>query len=553
MEGFLTMKTTFSYISVYMILDGQYISCYDGLNIDPVGLRSTTCIKNAIISKFTKKGYNYGLSIKLTGNNKMKLKFDCADATTCSSWFNTLTKAAVLHIDEAERKELPLKFCKQIGLNIDEIGGIHGLTKSHVTKAYRKLCLKEHPDKGGDATNFNLITIAYNNLLAIVNEENEKKNSSLVRYEAKIKKGGDNVGLGLIVIEDKLRNQVVVQQLNKAINVLGLSEDSNGEIKANDALIGIDKDDCTHWPLSRIRARLGVKRVPVESVVLFTFERRIPHDYDINDQDEQPISPWISPPTSPLFQKSYDSSTYSANDNPYFKEENNNFQTNVSNDQNEEDVQHIKEDIYDNDVDESYVDEYNNDNSNNDYNNNDNNFYDDNPSNTVFTFSDDHINASEKKIHEIENRLNFQYKAESYSPSQHAANEIEEIITNNKHYNGRDDSIKSNRTNQQRDSRLQLLNQELENKIAILKVNMEKEKQELLFQSKNNRALQNDVLKYKNKVEELSNIIESKVMESSSSQLLQQIINLSNQYHESEQNKREMQAMLNHCIQKSNE
>lgn len=61
----------------------------------------------------------------------------------------------------------------------------------------------------------------------------------------------------------------------------GISEEAEGEIRIDDAIIGIDKEDVSSWPISRIRSRIENFRVPVGSTVLFLMERRVPKDEGI--------------------------------------------------------------------------------------------------------------------------------------------------------------------------------------------------------------------------------------------------------------------------------
>jgi len=48
-----------------------------------------------------------------------------------------------------------------------------------------------------------------------------------------------------------------VQSTQRNILLRGLSEEAEGEILQGDALVAIDKDDCSHWPMSRVKARVS--------------------------------------------------------------------------------------------------------------------------------------------------------------------------------------------------------------------------------------------------------------------------------------------------------
>jgi len=78
---------------------------------------------------------------------------------------------------------------------------------------------------------------------------------------------------------------VLVQSLQDNIILHGISPEGDGSIRAGDALVLIDNDDCSCWPLSRIRARLNNFRIPVGNTVRLTFERRVPLQQENNDDD----------------------------------------------------------------------------------------------------------------------------------------------------------------------------------------------------------------------------------------------------------------------------
>lgn len=82
-------------------------------------------------------------------------------------------------------------------------------------------------------------------------------------------------GLGLSVIDNKVSGRVIVQSVQPSIILRALSMEGDGEIRPGDAIIAIENDDCTNWPISRVRARLSNNRVEVGAYVHFTFERRL--------------------------------------------------------------------------------------------------------------------------------------------------------------------------------------------------------------------------------------------------------------------------------------
>ena len=53
-----------------------------------------------------------------------------------------------------------------LGRVCQELNVTKGANESEVKKAYKRLALTMHPDKGGDAARFHSITLAYNSLMA---------------------------------------------------------------------------------------------------------------------------------------------------------------------------------------------------------------------------------------------------------------------------------------------------------------------------------------------------------------------------------------------------
>jgi hypothetical protein len=282
MEGFVTIRTTFGgYLKVWMVLDCQQLSYYEDFDLPnqcPKKLKGSMNVRDAEIKKFSDDNSNikHGLKIKATAKGGKVSKLQCAmpDAAICSSWYNSLNRAINLHKEDEDRMNRPLEYKKT--LQIEDKQG-EKLTQGMIAKAYKKLCLSAHPDKGGDPAVFNQIRHAYTELMAIQQMSDERDNTVALQYEALVEKVS-GLGLGISVVEDKLKRQIVVSSVNDKIRIHGITEDSHGEIKAGDILVGIDHDDCSLWWLSRIRARLDNYRIPMNDKVLLTFERRIHKD-----------------------------------------------------------------------------------------------------------------------------------------------------------------------------------------------------------------------------------------------------------------------------------
>ena len=155
------------------MLERQQLSFYESLDLKAQqshGIKGIVFVKDAEIKKGSEPGRPYCLQIIVTNNKSSNTTtFQCDDAQICSVWFQTLIKAAKLHKEESQRQAEPLLNRGILGFSADQ-----KLTKSLITKTYKKLCLQAHPDKGGDMDTFNKINSAYSFLIAYQEEQDAK-------------------------------------------------------------------------------------------------------------------------------------------------------------------------------------------------------------------------------------------------------------------------------------------------------------------------------------------------------------------------------------------
>lgn len=280
MEGYLKIyiKRKFSapyFEKVWVVLDRQQLYYYQKLDLveqTPQNIKGIYLIRNASVEKLKSGLFDSQHAIKVvTEDTSQNIILECGDPNICTTWFNALMKAVVIHSDEEERLSLRDRCCEQLRIDPSQ-----KLTKPLISRTYKKLALQTHPDKGGDVDLFNKINIAYTSLMSIQANLDELEECLTIDYEAIVEKAGDGVGLGIVVLEDKLRGGIVVQSVQENTRIHGLTAEAEGRILPGDVLIAIDKDDCSHWVLSRVRARLNNFRVPLGSKVHFSFERRVP-------------------------------------------------------------------------------------------------------------------------------------------------------------------------------------------------------------------------------------------------------------------------------------
>jgi hypothetical protein len=201
-------------------------------------------LQNAVISKVKLADHEHSLSIQCQGKKSTEI-FALDSFSLQTDWFKALERASLLHEEERQRMEAPLHYRALLGLQPEV-----KLSRHLIVKAFRKSSLKSHPDKGGDPERFQEIRQAYTSLLALQTEEDERRHSSEIEYEAVIEKA-EGVGLGIVVLEDTIRRRIIIQTIQKNIFLRGLSEESEGQLRPGDCLTAIENDHCQHWPLSR--------------------------------------------------------------------------------------------------------------------------------------------------------------------------------------------------------------------------------------------------------------------------------------------------------------
>ena len=277
MEGYVYRKTGFGgfFVRTFAVLDKQRLSFYETLDTETHaynGFKGSIFVKNGLLES-TKDGMrNYCLKIsesKEEMKNNGKSEFlDCGDPKNCQAWATALNRAFKYHTDQLKKREEPRKFRRLLELPEDG-----KLTKAQIAKNYKRVCLKNHPDKGGDANLFAEMASAYNALLIIQDYEDKYADCEVVEYELVLIKGKQ--GLGFSVAEDRAKGGVYVSDVHENIQVVGITAESQGEIRIHDRILGIDKDDASDWPISRIRARLHNSRVNRGQRITFIMERLV--------------------------------------------------------------------------------------------------------------------------------------------------------------------------------------------------------------------------------------------------------------------------------------
>jgi hypothetical protein len=281
MEGQVALKGSWSWSRAWAILDEQqftFYKCLDTETQEPRGVLSLFHVKDATISKISVKKRTF--CVKVTSENGQTVIVDTFNSVSAGHWYKALLHATTKHSSEDKMASKLQNY-----IEILEIQDVDCLTSSSLSRIYKTMSLRSHPDKGGHAETFNKIREAYEYLSGIVSERELLSSSDIIVYEVLVEKAKKGVGLGLSVHYDPFRCVAVVADVDEDNIVLhGISAEAGGGIAVGDGLIGIGPEEVRAWPFSRIRARLGLARLPLGETILLTFERRLPKYSEMSDR-----------------------------------------------------------------------------------------------------------------------------------------------------------------------------------------------------------------------------------------------------------------------------
>ncbi len=299
MEGYLIYKKSkYEYERVYCVLDDQDLmvyKTYDTHKDTPVELKTTLNVCDGSVTKFKEPGRGYyggdpGVTISAAEEKNTRrfsffggppkapsFTFICGSSGIQDAWYKAVEIGKVHHLKNEKRKMTMEDHKKVLNIENEE-----NMTTKKLQKIYRRACLKAHPDKGGDLEEFKRIQEAYAFLMPIAEFEAEKETTKVIEYEAHMtyfKKKG----LGLSMERNLVKNALLVTNVGENATVEGLSEEAKGSIEIGDALIGLDDEDVSTWPLRKISARLS--RLPNATTVVLTFQRRVSLEEEEEEKD----------------------------------------------------------------------------------------------------------------------------------------------------------------------------------------------------------------------------------------------------------------------------
>jgi hypothetical protein len=221
-------------------------------------------------------------SFAIVADGQTPIFLDAEQENVMKLWMNALKNAAMGIYGLSKRTDFT-EYYHLLAIPEDKEDE---LTLSFLTKQYRRVSLKAHPDKGGDLEEYERIQEAYNLIKSHLEEQEQAKLYDTIHYEVVVEKGGPGIGLGMLVIEDKKKAQIRLKSKQANIIIRRLDEAAQGDMMVGDVLVGIDDDNTVNWTLARVVQRLNDFRVPVGSTVRLTYARMVRKDGLADDAEE---------------------------------------------------------------------------------------------------------------------------------------------------------------------------------------------------------------------------------------------------------------------------
>ena len=287
MEGYLFKKGSgdsflgrHNWKKRWFVLEGDNLTYYEEFDLtkdEAVVMKGSTPVTGSKVELIHHREKQFCFSLK---HDSRTLIMHAENEKELNLWLSALNSAA----SPIENNSLTEAECLSL-LNIKD--SPDALTAAIVNKAYRKTCLKVHPDKGGDVAQFKKVQEAFDYLNNKLEEEEFNKKYSTIQYECSIEKGPKGVGFGMLVAENIKKKEVSVKQVNDTIILCDITEPAKGQILKGDIIVKIGKDNVMGWPLARVVQRLSDFRIPVGTEVRLALTRRVNKDGTLIKAEEE--------------------------------------------------------------------------------------------------------------------------------------------------------------------------------------------------------------------------------------------------------------------------
>lgn len=214
--------------------------------------------------------------------------FDCGSEENRSKWYAAFVSAMLHH----QVVNIVPKAVQTLQIPTDLVG-IHQFPSPEVIQQYFETAVEMVDDEGNMMEPLWKLEAARNVLLRV--SEDRKKESFRYRADITVTAAGsenrqDVNEIGLTFNDDLVFQRLVVASIKSTLRARNIesvrstrrhqNDQSNKSlgIQVGDYVVKVNHDDASHWPLSRLLARLSNDRSPVGSNIRFEFERRIYKD-----------------------------------------------------------------------------------------------------------------------------------------------------------------------------------------------------------------------------------------------------------------------------------
>lgn len=274
MEGMLEKKgggsTTFgrrNWKKRYFILQDNELAYYDTYDKErdiPMSLKGTIDLVGSTVKRSdAHRDRKFVFEVKPKDGKSVLLCTE--DDKPLHLWMKALKLAALGPID-------PNELYGRLGLNPEEPVTMDRLAQSYLAQS-KNLRKDLHSDK----LKLKKLQEAGQFLKSNLEEEEARNTSDVLRFSAIISKGMVGIGFGMLLSEDPNLRQITVEEVMPTMRLVFLDEVAEGSLQKGDILVSVGaNEDVTAWNLLRLKQRLAEFRVPVNTDVIFTFERRIP-------------------------------------------------------------------------------------------------------------------------------------------------------------------------------------------------------------------------------------------------------------------------------------
>lgn len=321
MEGFLFKKGAGTgilntgiggrrnWLQRWFVLENEFLSYYETFdktlnngNGAPVNKKGMHSLHNCELNKFPSTKAERKYTFVIEHPERRPVYLCAANENMMYLWLEALKKASKLEFNTDAFKVDLDGYYETLNFDPEKIKGGDSPSIKDIQKAYRKACLKCHPDKfphdkfPEKAEMFDKVQEAFEILVSVKEQEEEDKLYTVTEYEVTIEKGPRGVGLGLVVAQDPKSGAIAVTKVTDGIKIVTKKGEDRPHIYLQDVLVGIGDDRIVGWPIARVIDRLSDFRVPVGGTVKLTFSHKAKTDGSDEIDPDEPDTP-----TEPTF------------------------------------------------------------------------------------------------------------------------------------------------------------------------------------------------------------------------------------------------------------